>query len=392
LITPRGKEVAYMHLVHLTASTFFGGPERQMLGLACHMAPAHQSSFLSFAEGGRCTAFLNEVARRGFTAEALQHDTPHIQQAIAELKHTLQRWRADAVLCHTFKPNVLGHMAARQLGIPCVVVSRGWTWENWKVRAYETVDRLNLRYVDHVVAVSHGQAERVRRAGVPRSRLSVIRNAARLNAFQEPNPAGQAKLRSHFKADMPLSAIIVAAGRLSPEKGIAVLVDAAANVLKQLPTVGFVVFGEGTERTALEAQIQHLGIADRFKLAGFTNELDQVLPWADVLALPSFTEGLPNVALEASAAGVPVVATAVGGTPEVIAHDVNGLLVPSGNPAALSEQLIVVLTQPVLRQRLGEAGVQRMHESFTFQAQADAYTCLLEKLCRKTARQKQRVA
>jgi len=88
--------------------------------------------------------------------------------------------RADILLTHTFKPNILGRIAARRAGIPIVAVSRGWTWENLKVRAYEALDRVNLRFVDHVVAVSDGQGTRVRHAGVPSTRMSVIRNAARL--------------------------------------------------------------------------------------------------------------------------------------------------------------------------------------------------------------------
>ena len=375
-----------MHTVHLTASTFFGGPERQMLGLARHLPPRYTSAFVSYPEGGRCEAFLDQIRAAGFPASSLTADTPQVPNSLAELTGLLKAQRADVLVCHTFKPNVLGRIAARRLGIPVVAVSRGWTWENLKVRVYEALDRVNLRFVDHVVAVSDGQAERVRKCGVPSTRLSVIRNAARLAAFAEPDPAFRDKIRGLFPSDTRVSHVVLAAGRLSPEKGFAVLVEAAVEVLKRHPHAGFVLFGEGVERAKLEQQLTELGIANHFRMPGHTPDLDRFLPWADVVVLPSFTEGLPNVALEASAAGVPVVATAVGGTPEVIAEGVSGLLVPSGQPGMIADRLNRLLGDEPLRKALGAGGRKRMTDGFTFEAQAERYADLFERLVGKTMR------
>ena len=369
-----------MHVVHLTASTFFGGPERQMLGLAEHLGRPFRSSFLSFPEGDRCGEFLGHVRAAGFDADTLPADTPNVRAAVGGLCDHLRRTRADVLVTHTYKPNILGRVAARRVGIPCVAVSRGWTWENLKVRVYETMDRVNLRFVDRVVAVSDGQAARVRKAGVPGNRLAVIRNAARLHAFAKPDPAFRAKLLSHFPTDTPVSHVVLAGGRLSPEKGFAVLLDAAAEALRTNPQCGFVLFGDGAERAKLEARARELGIADRFRMPGFTPDLDKYLPFADVVVLPSFTEGLPNVALEASAAGIPVVATAVGGTPEVIADGDTGFLVPSGQPTAIADKLRTLLDSAELRARMGTAGRTRMRAEFTFAAQAERYAELFQSL------------
>jgi glycosyltransferase involved in cell wall biosynthesis len=379
-------DVRGMNIVHLTASTFFGGPERQMLGLAGHMDRRFTSRFLSFPEGGRCEEFLNEVREAGFPAEALANDTPQLPQTLRELTDRLKAAKADLLVTHTFKPNCLGRIAARRLGIPCVVVSRGWTWENLKVRMYETMDRVNLRFVDHVVAVSEGQAEKVRKAGVPSPRLSVIRNAARLNAFAKPDAEYRTKLRSFFPSELQVDSVVLGAGRLSQEKGFAVMVEAAAEVLKLQPNAGFIIFGEGVERPTMESRIRELGLIGRVVLPGFTAQLDKYLPWADVVVLPSFTEGLPNVALEASAAGVPVVATAVGGTPEVIADEETGFLVPSGNPSMLGERITRLLGDAELRKRFGNAGRVRMETQFTFAGQAKAYESLFDRLTAKAMR------
>ena len=179
-----------------------------------------------------------------------------------------------------------------------------------------------------------GEAARVRCAGVATERIVIIRNAISMARFGRRETSRRAALQKYFTR--PPEMIVGAAGRLSPEKGFDVLVRTAAQVASQTDRVGFVVFGEGAERPALERQIAAAGLQERFILAGFTSDLDALLPALDVMALPSFTEGLPNVVLEAFAAGLPVVATAVGGVPEVLDDGVSGFLAPAADHAALA--------------------------------------------------------
>jgi glycosyltransferase involved in cell wall biosynthesis len=367
-----------MNLVHLTSSTFFGGPERQMLGLAEALPGDVRTAFVSFPEGGRCTAFLDVVRDRGFEAVALRADFPRLRAAVAELTATLRELGCDLLLCHGYKANLLGRVAARRVGVPAVAVSRGWTWQDRRVRLYEWLDRRHLRLMDHVVAVSEGQAERVRKwCGVPAGRTTVIRNSARLGAFAATEPARDRLLGF---LPQPPARVVVAAGRLSPEKGFDVLIEAAASVLAADPAAGIVIFGEGPLRPELERQVRDRGLAGRVVLPGFRSDLDALLAAADVVTLPSFTEGLPNVALEASAAGIPVVATAVGGTPEVIAAGDTGFLVPPGRPDELAASLARLLRDPRLCAALGAAGRGRMQRLFTFDAQAAAYLDLFARL------------
>ena len=119
-------------------------------------------------------------------------------------------------------------------------------------------------------------------------------------------------------------------------------------------------------------------------LAGFRSDLDRLLPSFDLLALPSFTEGMPNVVLEAFAAGVPVVSTAVGGAPEVVENGVSGFLVSAGDPTALAERIREALASEDRLRDMGWHGRQRVHEQFTFAAQARAYRRLFAEL--KTGR------
>jgi glycosyltransferase involved in cell wall biosynthesis len=368
-----------MILVHLTASRFFGGPERQMLGLARSLPPGWRTIIVSFPEDGNCAAFLHEAREQGIEAVSLTADTPRLLAARRELTNLLRRRGADVLCCHGYKANILGFWAARRAGIPAVAVSRGWTGESLRVRLYEALDRLALRWMDRVVCVSEGQATKVRKAGVSAARMTVIANAVDGKRFAEPDPAGRRQLQSYFAP--PRRFLVGAAGRLSPEKGFAVLIEAAARVIAEVSSVGFVLFGDGPLRGELERQIAGLGLQSEVILAGFSDDLDRLLPFLDVLVLPSFTEGMPNVVLEAMAAGVAVAATSVGGTPEVVQDGVTGVLVPPGDPGLLARPIAGLLSDTPRRQEMGKCGRERVEELFGFAAQARKYQALFRELC-----------
>jgi glycosyltransferase involved in cell wall biosynthesis len=353
-----------------------------MLGLAEALSESVHTTFISFPEDGQCAAFLDEVRQRGFPARSLMNDFPRVRATLHELTSFLRATACEVLLCHGYKAHLLGRLAARRVGIPAVAVSRGWTGETRKVKLYEWLDRRHLRLMDHVVCVSDGQAEKVRRwCRVPATRLSVIRNSARLAAFEKSNPAARDQLRAFFPSASGVSRFVVAAGRLSPEKGFSVLIDAAATIAREHPDAGVILFGEGALRETLEAQIAKRGLTHRVVLPGFRQNLDSLISAADVVVLPSFTEGLPNIALEASAAGVPLVATAVGGTPEVVAAGETGFLVPPGHAEPIAARVGELLRDSTLRARMGAAGRARMRELFTFEAQAQAYLRLFRSLC-----------
>ncbi|MFL5242848.1 MAG: glycosyltransferase [Gemmataceae bacterium] len=364
--------------MHLTSSTFFGGPERQMLGLARTLSGRCSSVFCSFSENGRCFPFLEEARRLGFTALALKHDTPHLWAATREIMGRLRNFGPDVLCCQGYKADLLGLIAARLSGVPVIAVSRGWTAESRKVRFYEEIDRRVLRWMDRVVCVSAGQAAKVGQAGVADDRILVIRNAIDTKRFTTPYAEGRRRLQKLFPS--PPKWIMGAAGRLSPEKGFSVLIEAARAVIKGRPSVGFVLFGEGRLQAALSRQIIEAGLGDSFVMGGFCADLDSQLPGFDVLVQSSLSEGLPNILLEGLAAGVPVVATAVGGTPELVEEGVNGYLVPAGEPAALAKSIEEMLGSESRRRSMGQHGRDRVGSLFTFEAQADAYLRLFNSL------------
>jgi glycosyltransferase involved in cell wall biosynthesis len=371
-----------VRVVHLCSSTFLGGPERQLLGLASALPRQYRSTVISFSEHGQSDALVRAALARGIEAFSLVADTPRLIAALREIRERLSGLRPDLLCCHGYKADILGWLAARSVGIPVISVSRGWTGENRRVQCYDFLDRRVLRFMDRVVCVSRAQAARVQRAAVRADRINVIHNAVDLKRFAGRHQSGRSLLRQHFPSIV--SRIVGAAGRLSPEKGFSVLVEAARSVLEADARAGFIIFGDGALRGPLEQQIRALGIADRCVLVGFRRDLDQVLPALDLVVLPSYTEGLPNIVLESLAASVAVVATAVGGTPEIIDDGVHGFLVPPGNATSLARRILDALHDEGRRYQMAARGQQRVASEFTFEAQSRRYQELFETLVRET--------
>ena len=367
-----------MNVVHLMASPFFGGPERQALGLARHLPAECRIVFLSFAERGLGRPFLQRAEAEGFRAVCLKANAPHFLRAAREVADWLRRLGADVLCTSGYKPDLIGWLAARRARVPVVAIAHGWTAATWKVRLNEAADRWVMRRVDAVVCVSEGMAAKVRGAGVPAARSPVIRNAIDAAAFGPPDPAVRESLRGLFR-ERP-GRIVAAAGRLSPEKGFDVLIDAAVRLAPDWPDVGFAVFGDGPLREELIRRIAERGLQGRFVLAGFRTDLERLLPACDLAVSSSHTEGLPVAVLEEMASGLPVVATAVGGTPEVVEDSVTGRLVPPGDPAALARVMAELLAAPERARAMGRAGRRRVETCFAFTAQAEEYLRLFRRL------------
>jgi glycosyltransferase involved in cell wall biosynthesis len=360
-------------VLHLVASPFVGGPERQMIGLANAMRGGTRSVFLGFPEGAALDARLRE---EGVESHLLSCAGRPLLRSVREVEGWLRHLAPDVLVTHGYKPDLVGLLAARRAGIPQIAVSHGWTGATRRVRINEAIDKLVMRGARRVVAVSRRQGERVVEAGIRGERVVVIHNAVDVSRFRPSDPAVRREMESLFP-ERP-GAIVIAAGRLSPEKGFDVLVAAARRVIDRLPNVGFLLVGDGPLRRDLEAQIHSCGLRGRFVLAGFRDDVDRLMPSADLFVQSSHTEGLPNVVLEAGASGVPIVATAVGGTGEVVQDGAEARLVPPARADLLADAVTGLLSDPATANRMATAARRRITADFTFASKAAAYGRLLE--------------
>lgn len=264
--------------------------------------------------------------------------------------------RAALVQTHGYKTHLLGLFVKRSIGVRWVGFEHGWTAETWRVRLYHRLDWL-LRYADRIVAVSEHQQALLRRMGVPESRLLRIHNAVEVSQEAAGCPPGSFRQAHGIPLDAPLVTVI---GRISREKGQRIFLDAFCRLRTIVPHAHAVIVGEGVDADDVRHHAAAVGLGGTAQVVEWQRPITPVYVDSDVVAIPSLSEGISNVLLEAMAAGRPVVATRVGGTPEVVAHEQHALLVPPGNAAAMAEAIARLLQDKPLRDRLVEEALRRV--------------------------------
>lgn len=301
--------------------------------------------------------------------------------AIMRFVRILRSRRIDVLHSHAFAAS----MAASPLGwlcrVPLILESahgrEAWR-RGWKAKCY--LDRFVGRFVDHYIAVSAANAEYLLRTKrYPARKITVIHpgsDLAKFTAAHRP-PAGL-KESLGFSSGDPLLLVV---GRLEPQKGHRILLDAMPEIRREFPHVRLVCVGEGSLRSELEAQVRALAIEDAVRFVGYWPDVRDWLTVADLSVLPSFHEGLPVTPVESLAAGCPVVATAVDGTPEVVVHEKTGLTVPPGDPRALAKAVCRLLGSPELRKSLASAGRAWVLERFSTERMTERIQQLYLKAC-----------
>ncbi len=273
--------------------------------------------------------------------------------AIARICRTLG---PEIVHTHGYRPDVLAGGVARRLGLATVTTVHGFTGGGIRNRFYEWLQLRAFRRFDAVVAVARPLGARLAAAGVPRERLHVIPNA-----YAAPG-APLARDAARTMLGVPPGGYRLGwAGRLSREKGADVLIE-ALGLVRDLP-IGLSVLGTGREGAALGARAGALGVSDRVQWHGTVPDAARTLLAFDCFVLSSRTEGTPMVLFEAMAAGVPVVATAVGGVPDIVSAE-EALLVRSEDPVALAGAIRAVYTEPAPAAARARAARRRLDSDY----------------------------
>lgn len=347
-------------VVHLRSGQGLYGAERALLVLARATEPPLEPVVVTLARPGRADP-LGEAARDAGLPAVRVDATGRLSPAA--LGPLVQLARGGLLHAHDYKSLLLGLAAGAVTRIPVVATFHGDTGHLPRVRLYEALARRAARWAAAVATPSEPLAAQLRAAS-PRTPVHVVPNGIPLG----PLPTAEARARARAALGFPECVPVVAfVGRLSVEKSPEVLLRAAAGLEHAV-----VLAGDGPLRAHLEVEAR-----GRARFLGFVADVAPLLAAADVLALPSRTEGLPLAVLEAMAAGVPVVASAVGALPEVLEGGA-GLLVPPGDVAALRAAL-VRLRDPGLRSALAAAGRARVEARHGAAAMARAY---LERLYR----------
>jgi succinoglycan biosynthesis protein ExoA len=364
-----------VRILHLIASNFVGGPEKQILH---HALDIRDSGFQVWIG-----SFRDQLEKPAILARAEVLNLPTFEskssgsfdpRAIFELVSFIKREKIQLLCTHGFKANSIGVFTKMLASIPQVAFCRGWTAETFRVRAYEILERRLLPFADHVVCISEAQAEHFRSRRWPRRRVSVVHNAM-LDSLGIPVVCDREGSKTEL-GFVPPTRLVGVVGRLSIEKGQRFMLEAARELVREFTDLKIVLLGEGRERKNLESQARELGLETAVVLPGFQTNVGIWMKAFDVVVNCSLTEGIPNAILEAMAAGTPVVATAVGGVPALVKDRATGLLVPPANSDALVHGVAEILRDAELASKLGSAGRAWVQERFSAAGQRDALLAL----------------
>lgn len=277
--------------------------------------------------------------------------------AILRLAHTFRTIKPQVVHLQSAHAHVLGGLAARMAGIPAVVLSRRLDnpikgkIARWKYR----------HLCDSVISVSDGVKDVLVDAGIKSELISTVHSSVP-NSFWQYDADGE-RIRSEFGLDS--TQVITAVGHIERRKGIDTLIDAMPRILQEVPNARALIVGGGSHRRRIEDRVTAMGLVGEVILPGFRNDIPDILAASDVVVSPSYLEGCCNSLMEAMAAGRPLIGTKVGGTPEIIEHWVNGLLIPPKDPEALAWAAVRILKDRKLAADFGKAGRRIVREKFS---------------------------
>jgi len=302
-------------------------------------------------------------------------------RALWRLYWLLRRERIQVIETLTHYSNLLGIVIACLAGVPVRISSQRNTllgFPTWFLRLDAWL--VNSRLVDKMVAVS----EQTRRFCVDveemvSQKVVVIPNGINLAEFDRAQwtATDLHSLRTSLKIP-PGARVVLTVARLHPQKGHSYLIQAAPVILATCPDVIFLLVGDGEERATIEQCIRNAGLSDHFRLLGMRRDVPQLLALSDLFVLPSIYEGMPNVVLEAMAAMLPVVATNVDGTQEVVVDGETGLLVLPADPETLGNAIVSLLEDETRRRGMGQRGYWRVQTQFSEQAMCRRYEELIQ--------------
>jgi len=341
------------------------GPAKNLIDFACRAANPEKNgprAIVTIATyhrgaGPASNDFVRACEKAGLEIHVIRERFLFDPAVIPAIHKLVVACNPDIVQSHAVKSHFLIRLTALHRKRPWIAFHHGYTWTSQRTRIYNHLDRWSLLAARKLVTVCRPFVTNLQEIGVSPERIVVQHNSVK--SF---TPSDQQTV-SELRRTLGISEeehVVLCAGRLSREKAQADFIEAVAFLRDTNPQIRarFVIAGDGPDRQMLTDRARTLGVDDRVIFTGQISDLVPFYTMATLVVLPSHSEGSPNVLLEAMAAGLPIIATDVGGVPEIVANEKQALLVEKQNPLALAQAMARMLQDSQLRQRLAEAALQ----------------------------------
>lgn len=358
-----GSNKSRVTVLDLRDSPWVDGPGRTILDCASSLRDHGYRLVIGTFSGGeqKTNAYAEEATRRGLEVRTINERGPFDHRVVGQIIKLIDDVNADIVHTHDFRSNVFGLLAARIRRKPVVSTVHGWIANDAKGKFYVAADKAILRFFDRVITVSERTKGLVEKARVLHRKITVIPNALTLERYV-PNRFANA-FRREIGANRD-TVLIANIGRLSPEKGQLEFLQAARELACRCENVKFILIGIGPDRDSLERFVAENGLSDTVIFAGFRQDMINVYNGLDLVVQSSYTEGMPNVVLEALLMEVPVIATDVGGTAEIIEHERTGVLIRPGVVEDVVDQIAEYFRDPARHRTMAQLGRKLVSERY----------------------------
>ena len=356
-----------MRICHVMTADLWAGAEVQLLTTASYLAeqPDVNLAAVLFNEG----RLADELRQLDIDVAVIDETRHNAIDIVLFLTRFFVEHRIDLVHTHRYKDTVLGTIAAKLAGVPHVIRTMHGLrepmtgWNRFKFGVYETLDKMVMGWcADRVIAVSNRMTGALISNGYKSSLVTTIQNGIDLRSVASHRRPEE--MKREWGVD-GASIVIGSAGRLDPVKGLDTFLRAARLVLDREPGARFVIAGDGALERDLKALASRLGIEDACRFLGARHDIADVMSAMDVFVLPSLNEGMPMAVLEAMALAKPVVASKVGGLPEVIRHRESGVLVPPSDAQALAAACLELARDREWAARIGAEAKRAVEDEFS---------------------------
>ena len=355
-----------VNILHLRDTFEIGGPGKTILETVSHIDNIkyriHIAVFVARWETSE-TPFVLEARKKGYSIHIIRSYNQYDPRVVHKTIDLVRQLKIDIIHTHESLSNVVGLLVSRLCRVVIVTTLHGWINNSFKDKLKISFDATILRFFNSVIVVSEAMRKQVVSLRVPSQKVKTLHNSIVIDKYRKDIPEGY--IGDLVCQDLKRP-IIGAIGRLNAEKGHKDFVKAASIVLGKGYDPTFVIVGDGPEKGNLRRTIESLKVQSNVFLTGYIRDIQSVFRDLQLMVLPSYTEGLPNVALEALLMEVPVVATNVGGTPEIIRNGETGVLIYPASPDQLSDRIIEYLVNPEEFIRMARAGSSLVRKDFSF--------------------------
>lgn len=369
-----------LNILQLVNGLAIGGAELKLLELANKLKNKYPESYnqiiCSIGQGG---PLKEEFEKHGFETYVFSKKHKFDISLIFKVAKLMKQKKIDLVQTTLFYADIIGAFSALHAKVPIIIswetVSHAANYMHVKLHQ-RVMYEYAMKLVYKIVAVSlEAKNSLIEKRNINESKIEVIHYGVDVDKYiKQDNHAKKKEIL--IENNYPIIGIV---SRLDPVKGHSYLLDAMVGVIKKYPMAKCLIVGDGSCKKELEQKAHNLGLSKNILFLGFRNDIKELLSTLDVFVLPSITEGLPNAVLEAMACDIPVVATSVGGIPEVITNKKNGILVQPKNPVPLEKAIIEVLSDDKLRKNLINNSKEIIHSTFSLEKQIQDFHKLYQK-------------